>query len=139
MSGNGSSCSWRPLIRRADHLADRREIVDPRDALDLVPAIARLEREAVDEGDERADRLGPAEVGDVHAVDRAGDRLQAEDLLEALQALARVDVEDLGLGVLGEVAAQVERLERLDLVAEPGGLFEAERLARLAHLLLPPP
>ena len=56
--------------------------------------------------------------------------------LQPLQALARVDVEDLGLGVLGEVAAEVEVLERLDLVAEPGGLLELEGLARLLHLLL---
>ena len=107
----------------------------PVHALDLVPAIARLERQAVDERHQRADHLGAAQVGDVHAVDRARDRVELQDLLQALQALARVDVEDLGLGVLGQVAAEVEGLERLDLVAEPGGLLELERLARLAHLL----
>ena len=107
----------------------------PVDALDLVAAVAGLERQAVDECHERADRLGAAEVGDVDAVDRPRGRLEVEDLLEALQALARVDVEDLGLGVLGEVAAEVQGLERLDLVAEPGGLLELERLARLLHLL----
>ena len=108
----------------------------PVHALDLVPAIARLERQAVDEGHQRADHLGAAQVGDVHAVDRARDRVELQDLLEPLEPLARVDVEDLGLGVLGEVAAQVEALQGLDLVAEPGGLLELELLARLAHLLL---
>ena len=44
-------------------------------------------------------------------------------------------VEDLGLGVVGEVAAEVEVLERLQLVAEAAGLLELEVLARLAHLL----
>ena len=85
---------------------------------------------------QRADRLRPAEVGDVHAVDRPRGRLQLEDLLQALQALARVDVEDLGLRVLGQVAAEVEGLQGLDLVAEPGGLLELQVLARRLHLLL---
>ncbi len=77
----------------------------------------------------------PPEVGDVHAVDRARDRVELEDLLESLETLARVDVEDLGLGVLGQVAPKVEGLEGLDLVAEPGGLLELELLARRTHLL----
>ena len=58
-----------------------------------------------------------------------------EHLLQPLQPLARIDVEDLGLGMLGQVAAEVEVPQRLDLVAEPRGLLELERLARLAHLL----
>src|SRR5262249_8269985 len=43
---------------------------------------------------------------------------------------------DLGLRVPGQVAAEVEGLKRLDLVAEPRGLLELEALAGRAHLLL---
>ena len=57
-----------------------------------------------------------------------------EDLLEPLEALPGVDVEDLGLGVLVEVAPEVDVSERLQLVAKPGGLLELEGLARLLHL-----
>ena len=114
----------KPLDPPRDDLADRREVVDARHALDLVAAIARLERQAVDERHQRADHLGAAQVGDVDAIDRARNRVELQDLLQALQALARIDVKDLGLSMLGQVAAQVERAERLDLIAEPGRLLE---------------
>ena len=59
---------------------------------------------------QRADHLGAAQVGDVDAVDRARNRVELQDLLEPLKPLRGIDVEDLGLGMLGQVAAQVERL-----------------------------
>ena len=84
---------------------------------------------------QRADHLVAAQVRDVHAIDRARNRVELQDLLQALEALAGIDVEDLGLGVLGQIAPQVEGLEGLDLIAEPGGLLELEGLARRPHLL----
>ncbi len=51
-----------------------------------------------------------------------------------LRPLRGSNVEDLGLGVLVEVAPEIDVLERLQLVAEPGGLFELEGLAGLFHL-----
>src|SRR4029077_2076878 len=45
-------------------------------------------------------------------------------------------VEDLGLRVVREVAAEVQVLQGLQLVAQAGGLLELEVLAGLAHLLL---
>ncbi len=119
-----------------DDLANRREIVDPFDALDLVLAIARLERQAVDEPHQRADHLVAAQVRDIHAVDRARNGVELQDLLQSLQPFSRVDVKHLGLRVLGEVAPQAEVFERFDLVAQPGGLFEEELLAGLAHLVV---
>ena len=97
-----------PLDPPRDDLADRREVVDARHALDLVTAIARLERQAVDERHQRADHLVAAQMGDVHAVDRARNRVELQDLLEPLQPLAGIDVEDLRLGVFGQIAAQVD-------------------------------
>src|SRR5262249_4673268 len=125
-----------PTDATADDLADRGEVVHAGDAGDLVPPITGLERQAVDGRDQRADRLRAAAVGAGDALDRPRDLLQLEDLLEPLGPLARVLIEDLGLGVLGEVAAELQVLKRLQLVAEPGGLLELEGLARLAHLRL---
>ena len=124
------------LDAAADDLADRGEVVDPMNALNLVPPVAWLERQAVNERDQRADRLRAAKVGDVHAFDPTRGGLHVQDFLQSFQPLSRIDVKHLGLGVLGEVAAQVQGLQRLDLVTQPRGLLEEKRGARHLHFLL---
>ena len=60
---------------------------------------------------------------------------QLEHLLQAGQPLLGIDVEHLGLGVRVELAAVVERFEHVDLVAQPGGLLELQRLGGRLHLV----
>ena len=57
-----------------------------------------------------------------------------KNLLKTLKTLARIDVKDFRLRVPGQIAAKVESLQRLDLIAQPRGLLEEEGLARLLHL-----
>ena len=61
---------------------------------------------------------------------------QSEDAAQAIQALLGLDRKDFGLDVPVDVAAQGQLAERLDFVAQPGGLLEQHGLARLLHLLL---
>ena len=108
----------------------------PCDALDLVAAIAGLEGQAVDERHQRADRLGAAQVGDVHAVDRSGGSIEVEDLPAAPSGPCAGRRRRPRAGRAWSRSPRRLRFSRrLDLVAEPGGLLELEGLARLAHLL----
>ena len=63
-----------------------------------------------------------------------GACVQVQDLLQAGQPLLGIDRKDLRLHVLVELAALVERLQQMDLVAEPGRLFEPELLRGRLHL-----
>ena len=55
-----------------------------------------------------------------------GRRVELEDLLQAGEALLRVDEEHLGLLVLVQLAALAEAFEHLDFVAQPGRLLELQ-------------
>ena len=88
----------------------------------------------IDEPDQGADHLVAAQVGYIHAVDRAGNGVELEHAFQSFEALAGIDVEDLGLSVLGEVAAEAEILERLYLVAKAGSFLE-EPLMSPEHAL----
>src|SRR5262249_8027236 len=81
-------------------------------------------------------RLLAAEVGDVDALDDTRRLLQPQHLAQADEALLRLDLEDLRLHVLVDLAAQAERLERLNVVTHAGGLLEEEGLAGLLHVAL---
>ena len=63
-----------------------------------------------------------------------GEARQAQDLAQPLEALARVDAEDLRLHVEVDVAGEAQRLQGLDLVAQPRGVLEPHVLAGLLHL-----
>ena len=63
-----------------------------------------------------------------------GSCVEVQDLLQAGQPLLGIDGKDLRLHVLVELAALVERLQEMDLVAEPGRLFELELLRGRLHL-----
>ena len=54
---------------------------------------------------------------------------QLEDLLQAGEALLRIDEKHLGLLVRLELAALAEAFEHFDFVAQPGRLLESQLLA----------
>src|SRR5262249_3233749 len=47
-----------------------------------------------------------------------------------------IHVEDFGLSMLGKIAPEIERFQRLDLVAESCGLLEQQFLAGGTHLVV---
>ncbi len=99
------------------------------------PFVARLERHPVNKLHQTGDRLAPAQVRNVHSLDPARRLCQLQHLLEARHALLRINRKDLRLDVRIQFAALIERFEQMDLVAQPGGLFELERLGRRFHLV----
>src|SRR5262249_51592071 len=118
------------------YLANGREVIDPLHRFDLVAPVAGLERQAVDEMNERRDRVLAAEGRDVDPLDGPRPLGQPERFLESRQSLLRLDGEDLRLHVPGRVAAHAEVAEGVDVVAQARGPLELEGGARLPHLLL---
>ena len=130
----------RVAIAAADGLAHRVEVIVG-DRLNLVAAIAFLERLSVDEADLGGDRLAAAQMGDVEGLETADRFLGAEHAREAARTSGRVVQESRGLGLpveTGLVAALfpfIEFLNRVDLVAQRGGVLEVEQRACRSHLL----
>ncbi len=134
MSGKtcDSSCSrWN---RRATTSWMLAKSSTPCDVADLEAAVARLERQPVDELHQAGHRLAAAQVGDVDAFDRARRLGQLEHLLQPGQPLLGIDVKHFGLHVRVQFAALVERFEHVNLVAQPGRLFESQLGGRRLHL-----
>ena len=106
----------------------------PCDAADAHPPEARLERQPIDELHDAGHGVGAAGVGDVDAFDRPRLLLHPQDLLQAGEALLRIDGKDLRLDVGFQAAALVERFQQVDFVPQAGGLLELQFRRRRGHV-----
>jgi hypothetical protein len=69
-----------PPIPPRDDFVDAAEVVDAGDFADLVPSIARFERQAVDELDQAGHGLPAAQMRDIDAFERARRGVQVQTL-----------------------------------------------------------
>ena len=118
MSGRTCSSSPGRRSRAAEaarhHLADRGEVVDALDRLDAVAAVARLERQAVDELHQRRHRVLPPRWAMSTPSMVRGVCARPSTLRRPTQALLRLDGEDLRLHVLLDLAALAQLLQGRD-------------------------
>jgi hypothetical protein len=122
-----------PTKSPGDDFVNRRVIVHAGHLANAKSAVARFERQPVDELDQAGHGLGSRQVGNVDSLDRPRLFRQLEDLLQPRESFFGVLVKNLGLLMLFEVAAVGDGFQHLDLIAEPGSLFESPRVGGRLH------
>ncbi len=108
------------FVAAADDLAHGGEVVDAGDGLDLEFAVVGLLHRAVFPDDHGGDGLGALDVGDVEALDAAGEFFEGECVLQGFLNGLHAGLEDaeaLVVGLLGVLADEVDE----------GALFAALR------------
>ena len=106
-----------PLKAPRDNFVDAGEVIDAGDRPNLEPLVAGLERQPVDEPHEAGDRFAAGQMGNIDPFDRPRRLGEMKHLPQPGETFLRIDVKDLGLGMLVEIAALVERFEHVDFVA----------------------
>ena len=121
------------------HLIQRGEVVRALHGFDPELAVFLLRRFAVDEDDHRADALHALRVGDVVALDAAGEVLQPEDPAEARRRADRALLPHRGPGVAlleGVPRVLLREQHQVVLLAAPGHQQSDRRALLLTQPLL---
>ena len=109
--GKGLLSSSEAFVAAVDDLAHAGEVVDSGDGLDLELAVVGLLHGAVFPDDHGGDGFGALDVGDVEALDAAGEFFEGEGVLQGFLDgfhAGLQDAEALVVGLLGVLADEVD-------------------------------